>query len=216
MRKLLILGLAAILLVSASPAWPADEPEAHAQASQDASADFMRLRGNHGDYFFVIGAHVVSSKGARTYAVLGRGECDVFRGKHITVIFCSASGRAQPIPQENFAIDPLLERATLRVRSGGRRHRMSWTAASPVPSPDAWAEPSDSFSYAYTTAYKDGKAKGHAFGRALRTSRMDFAWMSEGVDAYVYSGDRSVRRWVETRPGGAQIVHSRLRIEIPR
>ncbi|MGH2736196.1 MAG: hypothetical protein ACRDKZ_11490 [Actinomycetota bacterium] len=216
MRKLLVLGLAATLLLAATPAWPTDEPGVFVQASRDAGAHFLRLSGDHGEYFFVIGAHVVSSRGARTYAVLGRGKCEKFRGKHMTVIFCSASGRARTIPEEAFEIDPLLERASLRVKSQGRRHRMSWSATSPAPFPDASAYPSQDFSYAYAAAYRDARAKGSLFGRTVKTRRLDFAWMSEGADAFVFAGDREARRWVETRPDGTKIVHSRLRIEIPR
>jgi hypothetical protein len=208
MKRAAIL-LAAVLLLFPLPA-SADRPGVWAEANQTAEADWIVLRTpTRGVFYFAFGARLVDSFGAvGTYGVVGRGKCNVERGRHFTVTMCYGSGRMKEIPIEDFEFDPAMASARLTVRLQGFDHDIEWTGRGD-PGAGWYFGGGGTSVFGGAGIGRNARASGEVFGEHLESGRHSFAGLGYGAFGGVFAaGDRSV----EITDDGRVVVHATYRL----
>lgn len=199
------------MLVPLAPATARPEAIAYGEASQTAWADWIRIRGDTGTFYFAI-----ATRGANTFAgpfsvaYVGKGTCEVTRGKRFTMVACGGSARGHDLALDEFQMDPLMRSATLRFGKGRRAQEVVWTAGDGAPQQGAGL----GFGAGYVDlgggAYRWAPAKGRLFGQRLKPGGpWHFGVLEQGGwgGGYV-SGDAEAR----LRPDGTLEVSRTIRI----
>ncbi|MGH2730704.1 MAG: hypothetical protein ACRDJI_08865, partial [Actinomycetota bacterium] len=178
-------------------------------AYQSAVADWLVFEDRDtATLYFALGFHSTGDDGLGTYGAVGKGECQVTRGRNFTAIMCVGSGKMKQIPLEDFDFDPMLSSARLAVGSGGFDHVIEWTSrGDPAPGGSVgWA---GTFVHADAGVSRDARASGTVFGKRLAGSRYAMAFLDEGAGgaAYAVSG-----RSVEITDDGRVAVRASYRL----
>ena len=197
--------------VSAGPAPfpPPPAPGAGAAAGQAAEADWVKIKGKSGKYYFAFAERMIEGGTAMTIAGVGKGDCTVSKSKHFTMIMCEGSGRAKEIPTEDFTLDPVLASASMKVTLGKTTHQASWTASDDAPTTYAGQAVGPFGAEAAGGMARDATATGTLFGKKLTPAGEHFAYLVQGAGAGVST--RTTR--IDRRKG---IVHAKIRFRIPR
>ena len=204
----ILTGVMAALIavpVSAAPA----APGAGAGVAQFAEADWVRIKGKTGTYYFAFAERMVHDGGVSTIGVVGRGDCTVDKNKHFTMIMCEASGKGKEIPPEDFVLDPVLGSASLKVTLGKTTHQASWIAADDAPTVYAGQVVGPDGADAESGMARYATAAGTLFGKKLKSTDNDFAFLIQGAGAGAYTR-------VTSFDYDDGVVHATTRFRIPR
>lgn len=204
----IVTGLIAALVampVSAAPA----PPGAGVGAEQQADADWVKLKGKSGKYYFAFAERMVDAGAVVTMAAVGQGDCTVSKSKNFTMIMCNARGKATEIPTEDFALDPALGSASMKVTMGKTTHQVAWTASDDAPSTFAGQAVGPSGAEAAAGMAREATATGTLFGKKLTAGGDHFAFLAQGAGAGAYTRVTRI-----DYPSG--VVRAKIRFRIPR
>src|SRR3712207_547694 len=125
MRRSLLLLIAICLMLGSLPSAAAG-PGAGAAAYQEALAFWIDLKGGKGSFYGAFGERFAHGSGVSTAGTILKGTCARRRTGHLVIVMCQGEGRIKEIPLQDFQMDPLLETASLRVKTDGFKHEVSW------------------------------------------------------------------------------------------
>lgn len=210
MRRLLLPALMVAVLAPLTPA--AGQVLTYAQASQAAWADWVRLHGKTGTFYFALATRGADTfMGPHSVAYIGRGTCEVGGGKRFRVVACSGSARGRDVSLEEFRMDPLLASAHLRVGKGKRAHVVKWAGRGRAPEPGVGVGFGLGYADASAGLYRWAPAKGRLFGKRLKPGGpWHFGLLEQGTwsAAFLAPGMGEVR----LLPDGTLEVTRRYRI----
>ncbi len=195
MRKLIAFLTTGLIALSVTPA--AADPGAMVIANQAAEADWLVWEGRDDASWYFAGAmRGATDRGPFSVAFAGKGECDVARDRHGTMITCMARARGKEVSFEEFEFDPAMSSAHLSFEQGGFKHTVAWEGADD-PYAQAGAAGGPGFVGAIASISRGALASGTVMGRKLpKRSRsiMAFAGLGQGALAVVFTDyGRTVR-----------------------
>ncbi len=171
----------------------AADPGAYAGAEQWADGSWIVGKGPRPAFCFAIGIRTLAEDGLNTIGAVGKGSCEIEKGKNWTMISCMGRGRAKEIPMEDFQMDPLLESASLQVRLSGYRHKIGWVGRGRAPMASGGVQASEGYATAAADVFRLARAAGRVFGRKLSSGGRDlFAFLMAGAGAGVFTDYREI------------------------
>lgn len=180
-------------------------------AVQIAEADWMVNDRGELWWYFAAGIRYVSPPEVESYAAVGRGRCTKIKRRNMTIIACSASGRARPVTLDDFWIEPDMSSARLRVERAKDVSEVMWEAKERI-EPFVYAEVTAHGGFAAGGAYRWAPASGTVLGKELkgRGGFRDFGIVAKYAGAGFFVPGRSL----SIRPDGTFVA--RARFELPR
>ena len=173
--------------------WPVTSqaaPGAMAGVEQLAEADWLDMKARR--FYFAMGIRSLGPDGLVTTGVVGRGNCEVQKDKHSTIVSCFGRGYGKELDAEQFQIDPTLGSASMAFDSGGYSHSVEWTGED-APVAGTQAAGSSFGAQAGAGAARWAPASGRLFGAKLEAGGRDaFGILSEAGYAVVYTEGRRV------------------------
>jgi hypothetical protein len=213
-RKTILRAAAAALAVALLPVpgAGAQQPDVDASVNQFAYAtNIIHIDGH--DYMYLVGAERISHAAGdtKTKAFAKRTKCLTLEKKHIKLIACAAFVFPRRIPDEDFAFDPLMDSASVRMTRDGARTAMRWTGrGTPEPGVSPYADESYGVGV-YGDLFRAARARGRILDERYPPRGMGFAVLIEGAAVEGYTGeDVTISR---TRNGGLRIT---ALYEVPR
>lgn len=190
MRLFVALTAALSLLLPASASARVD-PGGGAHVYQLAEADWLDLKAK--TFYFAMGIRGADApSGPATRGFVGRGECQVHRTKHFTVVSCSGRGYGGDTGLDGFQIDPALGSAHLELTARGFDHVVDWTGEE-LPMSGAQASGGGFGVEVSGGAARWAPANADLFGEKLRgRGHYHFGILVEGAGAYVSGEGRTI------------------------
>ena len=176
MRKLLLsLSAAALAISGVVPATA--NPEAG--ASQIAFATWVTKGTRQRVFYGAIGIRDVHSGGTQTLGTVFRGTCRKHVHKGETSIICRAGGVLTDVDPEQFEFHPLLESASLEIKTDSHTHRVAWTGG-PAPQATGGVAHEERSYFVDAGLVRGASAKGRVFGkRVAHKAPLDLAVLAE-------------------------------------
>lgn len=188
MRRVGAVVLAVALL------WPITShaaPGAFAGAEQLAQADWLDIKAKR--FYFAMGIRSVGPDGLVTMGFVGRGNCQVHKGKGFTIISCVGRGSGKELDAEQFQIDPALGSASMSFEHGGFSHSVEWVGED-VPVAGSQVSGSSFGVQAGAGVARWAPASGRLFGEDMKAGgRFSFGVLSEAGYAVIHNEGRSVK-----------------------
>jgi hypothetical protein len=177
--------------VGASPASVPDKVRRDREAEADWIVKGVGPTGYMGYFAWVLDLSEVRESPDTAVVLMFKGPCEVETSKGGWSIGCRGRGFGKEVAASKFPMDQLLDSASISVRHGGRRHRVSWTATQPVPGLYSYSEACfglneegepEEGSGEGGGVVKGAKAAGRILGHRLKTStRFDTAGLWSGA-----------------------------------
>ena len=182
MRKLL-LAISVLCLLSGASVPVGASPGAGVGVVQDALAIWVEMDGATGKLYGAMGWRTINPDGSlSTSAVVMKGTCTRRRSGRMVMVSCSGRGVGKEIPMGDFELDPLLGSASLRVKTGGISHDVSWRGRGRTPQSAGGAGGDDSYFEAGAGMYRDARSTGRVFGKKLASRGWsDWSELSQGA-----------------------------------
>lgn len=200
MRKL---SVALLALLFAAPVMPATAaPGVGAGASQFGFIDWIDMNGSEGTMVGVAADRFVDPDSGVLVTVAGvfRGSCEKSVSGGWTIISCSGQGMAKQIPHEDFAVDPTLASANVKLRLKGETHTATWTGRGSAPYTVAGAGTNGEFLVAGAGMARDCKGIGRVYGKKhVTNSWIDWAFLEQGGGAVAATGTDLDVEWRDGR-----------------
>ena len=209
MRRVISLLVVLGALAPLGPATATPEPFVYADAGQYAVADWLLIREHRALNFLVAAARGATAEdGPGAEAIVAKLPCDVERYRRYLVVECRGRVGYRAIAPDQFQMDPLLRTASLTVRSRGRTHRIEWRGVRDQALPETGTATGAVYAGAAVGAAMPAAARGRVFGRSLRYTRDDWAFLDQGgvALAEIYLDD------LRMRPDGSLEIVRRFRV----
>lgn len=184
MRRLALLVGVSVFLISGGTAAGLQVPEAHADASQYAVAEWRTVEDGNKVIYFAAGMNRSGAEWPFT-GYVGKAVCRRIDNGHHVELRCT--GRAHPakLNPGDFFVDPALSSAQLTIVDGEVTHQVAWEATGDTPEPYFHQHLGTDVGFLVTSAItRRASSTGNLFGQELEDGRR--AFIVQGVMAELY------------------------------